>query len=566
MNALRALIFILSLHLSAFASPVKIDAQLTRFLSENASSSIPVLVTYRAPKNAPTTEQEMIQQVTSAEKEVFAVLDTKVARSTLWIAGGTITRLNPDQLRGLLHAHKFSNRIASVTALTRKGKINSTTRSRQLDLDYADGLKKIGLPAVRNSHPDLDGRGVRVGIVDTGMDPTHPDLQGRVKAFRDFINPQSTVAYDDNSHGTHVAGTIAGGSTSGTVIGIAPAADLIIAKAFTAKGDSQEDQLLQALQWAADPDGNPQTNDGAQIISSSWNVDGDFHKTEPGSDPFCIAIDNLAKLGITAVFAAGNDGDNPDSVLVPGACPGALTVGASDENDEVPSFSSRGPTTWKSITVAKPEIVAPGVDVYSSVPNGKYDYKSGTSMATPHVSGALALLIQAKPSASPDTLRQFLLQGAVDLGPSGADSVSGFGRLDLNSWGSQCPELKGTYLCKKNDYRTDTFYDFNQVEVSKVWQFTITATPVTQKTASSLNFQADGIQHDVTDQVSGAQLRVTARCEQGSLQVSGEAGLSSPSPIHFSETLSITSAGDLSNISIDIHGQTMTEVCSRQGN
>lgn len=294
---------------------------------------------------------------------------------------------------------------------------------------YEDSLVKMRVPEVRAR--GLDGRGVRIGILDTGIDDTHPDLRGKVLAFKDVSEPEEPVAqgaYDDHGHGTHVAGTIAGGAASGTAIGVAPAVGLIIGKIFNSEGSADEAQILDGLQWIADPDGDPMTDDAPKAVSNSWGSD------VPGGDPArkatCRAIAAWRDLSILPIFAAGNSGPRERSVAVPAACPAALAVGATDLNDGIARFSSRGPVIWSTGTVVKPSLSAPGVDVLSAAPGGRYVAMSGTSMATPHVAGVAALIFQARPRATPEEVAAALLNGSIDLGVPGADITFGAGRLD----------------------------------------------------------------------------------------------------------------------------------------
>ncbi|MBX9768395.1 MAG: S8 family serine peptidase, partial [Bdellovibrionales bacterium] len=136
------------------------------------------------------------------------------------------------------------------------------------------------------------------------------------------------------------------------------------------------------------------------------------------------------KLGILPVFAAGNSGPRRQTVLLPGACPSVLTVGATDSTDTIASFSSRGPVVWKTGTFNKPDIVAPGVKVKSALPGGQYAEWSGTSMATPHVAGVAALLYQVKPDLNVADAKKFLLDGAD---PKANDLNNEYGRGRLNA-------------------------------------------------------------------------------------------------------------------------------------
>lgn len=234
---------------------------------------------------------------------------------------GTMILLSEDEKLNLLQ----SSNVKKIIPLNRSGKI-SFPPDDNIERDfrslggYTYGLEKMNLPKVNSNFPDIQGQGVRVGIIDTGIDPQHPDLRGKTLSFRDFVSGK-TFPYDNHGHGTHVAGCIAGGKASGKQIGIAPQAHLIVAKTFSKFGGFKEEDLLLALQWMADPDGNPETQDAAHVVSGSWNVDGNTKELLVKEESFCVAIDNLYKLGIYSVFSAGNDGPDKSTIKIPGASP-----------------------------------------------------------------------------------------------------------------------------------------------------------------------------------------------------------------------------------------------------
>jgi subtilisin family serine protease len=185
------------------------------------------------------------------------------------------------------------------------------------------------------------------------------------------------------------------------------------------------------MQWIADPDGKPETNDFPQLVSNSWGDDAAFDTKDPQEEPFCKVVNAWVKLGMIPVFAAGNAGPEGGSVGLPAGCPQAVAVGATDSSDRIASFSSRGPAKWKTGELVKPEVSAPGVGVKSARPGGGYQSMSGTSMSTPHISGVLALILQANPALTVDGAVKSMLAGVTDLGPAGKDNSYGWGRPDL---------------------------------------------------------------------------------------------------------------------------------------
>ncbi len=283
-------------------------------------------------------------------------------------------------------------------------------------------IEIMNVPAVWSKY-NLRGEGVKIGHLDTGCDASHPDCAGKIYAFRDFISEKNDVAYDDQGHGTHTIGTIMGGNASGRYIGVAPNATIAVAKVFDRNGSAKDDTLLKAMQWIMDPDGNPATNDAPRLVSNSWGS-SDVVKT------FWDAVENWRAANIYPLFAAGNSGPSAKTVGTPGGLLNAVAVGATDKNDKAASFSSRGPIVWDGVSYIKPDVSAPGQDIYSAVPGGKWGSKSGTSMATPAVAGVITLLYQAKPDLSINDITQILEMTGKDLGQPGKDNDFGSCRID----------------------------------------------------------------------------------------------------------------------------------------
>lgn len=243
-------------------------------------------------------------------------------------------------------------------------------------LEETWGIRKVKAPEAW----EKAGRGspsVTVAIVDTGIDYTHPDLKSHTAMGYNAIT-DAMDGMDDHSHGTHVAGTIAG---DGAIFGVAPGVRLVPSKFLNKDGSGTLSDAIKAIRYAMDS--------GAQVMSNSWGGGG-------YSDSLAAVISEYCDKGGIFVAAAGNGGmdgvgDNNDrtpSYPASYKLKCVISVAASDENDKLASFSNFGKTV---------HLAAPGVNVYSSVPGGKYDTYSGTSMATPHVSGAVALLLSRSP-------------------------------------------------------------------------------------------------------------------------------------------------------------------------
>jgi subtilisin family serine protease len=269
----------------------------------------------------------------------------------------------------------------------------------------------------------LTGKGIKIGILDTGIDYFHPDLGGGIGAgFKvlggyDFINNDNDPM-DDYGHGTHVAGIAAANGPS--LKGVAPEANLYAFKVLDNTGSGQSSVIIAGIERALDPDQNPSTDDAVNIISMSLGGSGD------PDDPMSQAIDNATAAGVLCVIAAGNSGAY-QSIGSPGCARTALTVGATDNNDVIAYFSSRGPSN--SIYGIKPDILAPGVEINSTKMGGGYISFNGTSMATPHVAGAAALLLQLHPDWTPSMIKSVVMETAMDINKD--VWTQGNGRMDV---------------------------------------------------------------------------------------------------------------------------------------
>jgi subtilisin family serine protease len=285
------------------------------------------------------------------------------------------------------------------------------------NLEYTYGLENIGIIEMRSAYPEITGEKVVVGIIDSGIDPKHPAFEGKEIVFKDFTGTK-TEPYDDNGHGTHVAGTISGvGSPN---FGIAPKVKLVIAKVFSAKGSANDSTILAAMEWIQ--------SQGVSVVNNSWG--GEQEDTDPDT-PYSKMVKSWVSKNIFPSFAAGNSGPNAGTMSIPGGYLESFAVGAVDELDKLSRFSSKGPIVWSGKKYNKPDVCAPGSKVYSSIPNGKYAYFSGTSMATPHVTGVVALLKQANPKLSVSEIREVLSSTAKDVNLSATEC--GSGRLNANS-------------------------------------------------------------------------------------------------------------------------------------
>lgn len=273
------------------------------------------------------------------------------------------------------------------------------------------GIDRIDADLVWDVNHDMSldaganaGAGVTVAVVDTGIDLTHPDLKANIVGSYNAISPTSS-ANDDNGHGTHVAGIIAGIDNSVGVIGVAPNASLLAVKVLNKRGTGYISDIIEGIQWSV--------ANGAKVINMSLGSSSDVQS-------FHDACAAAYSQGVVIVAAAGNSGPGSNTVEYPAKYAEVIAVSATDSSNTIASFSSRGPEV---------EIAAPGVSITSCYKGGGYATMSGTSMASPHVAGVAALII-ASGVNGPDAVRACLAQTADDLGAAGSDVLYGNGLVD----------------------------------------------------------------------------------------------------------------------------------------
>ena len=327
--------------------------------------------------------------------------------------------------------------------------------------DVSHNLTQIGAPTAWNA--GYDGNGVKVAVLDTGIDTTHPDLAPVVSEAKDFSGSGNTD--DKAGHGTHVAATVAGSGarSGGRYKGVAPGAEILNAKVLDDEGEGTDSSVIAGLEWAADR--------GAKVANLSLG-----QPDTPGRDPVETAVDALsARTGMLTVASAGNEGPEAGTIGSPGSADSALTVGAVDGEDGIAGFSSVGPT---ADSMLKPDLTAPGVDIVSAkAAHGQmgdpaadgYVSMSGTSMAAPHVTGAAAILAQRHPQWTGQRIKQTLTAsttpttglngyqqgtGRVDVAQGIAQSV--VGEQTSVSFGKQLwPHTDDQPVTKRITYRND---------------------------------------------------------------------------------------------------------------
>ena len=275
---------------------------------------------------------------------------------------------------------------------------------------------------------NVDGRGTTVAIMDTGVDWQHPGLlqnyrgnngDGTFDHEANWFYPAqltSTMPIDLHGHGTHVAGTAVGKGG----IGVAPGADWIAVAIANESGFAYDSDIHAGFQWLLAPAGDPAR--APDIVNNSWGGQGT--RTE-----FLEDVQILEEAGIISVFASGNQGPEEGSIQSPASFPNTIAVGASDDQDFTAWFSSRGPSPLAVET--KPLLTAPGTHIFSTLPGENYGFLNGTSMATPHVSGAIALILSADPTLNANRVKSLLSESATSLTDNHPNMTNGWGRLNV---------------------------------------------------------------------------------------------------------------------------------------
>jgi len=365
--------------------------------------------------------QESILTALASARQIEGSIVAQV--DALWLVNRIVVTASSDVIAQL----RTRSDIASVTPATEMTLIAPVEEDEESpdEKGFTYGLKKIRAGEAWNNL-SVDGSGVVVGHLDTGVHGSHPDLKGKVILFKDFFYYDGEDPIDGQGHGTHTAGTIVGGNASGSHIGVAPSAKLIVGRIFNNQGSTTDAVILRAMNWIADPDGDPSTSDAPRLVSNSWG--GPKTTDEPGG-PLWDACQNWVDLGILPVFAAGNSGP-AGKVGTPGAFPHVLSVGSTNWFNWLSYFSSRGPVVWEGTEMIKPEIVAPGSSIYSAKDGGGWVKMSGTSMACPHVAGVAALMVQAYPAITNEQIVEIMKSTAKDLGDDGPDNKYGWGLVD----------------------------------------------------------------------------------------------------------------------------------------
>ncbi|MCX4919451.1 S8 family serine peptidase [Streptomyces sp. NBC_00687] len=366
------------------------------------TSSVPLIATYAGSRSRAATEPTPPR-------------GSKLTRSLKGIRGAVLSERKRE-------ARTFWTSVAPQGSATMSAGVDKLWLDGRVKASLKESVPLIGAPEAWKA--GYTGKGVKVAVLDTGIDVDHPDFAGLIDGTASFVPGEGVT--DVNGHGTHVASTIvgSGAASGGDYKGVAPGADLYVGKVLGgAEGYGQDSWVMAGMQWAAES--------GADVVNMSL---GDSYPTD-GSDPMSQTVDALsAKYGTLFVIAAGNAG--PETISAPGAAASALTVAATDKQDQLASFSSTGPLA--SSGALKPDISAPGVDITAARSQdmtdggeGFYRTLSGTSMATPHVVGAAAILAQQHPDWTGAQLKEHLMSTAKGLDSGYSPYEVGTGRVDV---------------------------------------------------------------------------------------------------------------------------------------
>lgn len=273
----------------------------------------------------------------------------------------------------------------------------------------------------------ISGTGAVVAGMDTGVDWFHPALRANYRGYNPHGPANHTYSWHDatpdgalypvdgHGHGSHTMGSVVGQEG----IGVAPGARWIGVKVLNSQGYGYDSWIHAGFQWTLAPGGDPAQ--APDVVNNSWG------NTNGGLTTFQLDLQTLRAAGIFATFANGNEGPGGGTVGSPASLPEVFAVGATDSDDEVASFSSRGPSPWGEM---RPHVAAPGVNVYSCLPGGAYGSMNGTSMAAPHVAGIAALLRSVSPTLSISRTAFLITSTVVPLGDPVPNNDTGWGRVD----------------------------------------------------------------------------------------------------------------------------------------
>jgi bacillopeptidase F len=413
-----------------------------RHVLANAAAGAYVDVIVRLPKqvsfDAADTE-ERVRRAPHVTKQLRISAESGQAPVLNWLRSNGVERIRPLWINNSIAVSIRADLVDRLAAFPGVEEIQLDSSIELAEPLYEAAstdewnLGAIGAPALW--HMGFTGRGMVVATMDSGVDLSHPELSDKWRGGSNgWFDPNGEHAapHDADGHGTQVMGIILGGDRGGSAIGVAPDARWIAVKVFDDKGRSSLSRIHEGFQWLLDPDGDPATDDSPDLVNSSWAIQGSLNRCDL---EFREDLRALRAAGIAVVWAAGNAGPYQSSSYSPANYPESFAVGASARFMPTPALtSSRGPSPCEGAKY--PTVLAPGVGIrtcdltFGGVIANSYVSVSGTSFAAAHVTGAMALLMQAAPRFSSGTLERALKRAARNS-PGEPDNDSGYGMIDV---------------------------------------------------------------------------------------------------------------------------------------
>ncbi len=360
---------------------------------------------------------EMSATARGEQRQVNIIVAHKPFQETMMAAAavGTTTTQTFDKL---LPGSAMIATPNAIRVLSQRPDVEMIWLDEKVHTTLEMSVPLLGVPQVWEN--GFTGRGIVVGVVDTGIDSTHADLVGRVKAYKDFTGEGEI---DNNGHGTHVAGIIGGtgAASQGKFRGVAHECEFVAAKVLKGNGGGLMSDVIAGLEYCVDQK--------VHIINMSLGGGS----ANDGTDALSVACDSAVDLGIVLCVAAGNSGPGAGTVGSPGCARKVITIGATDKQDGIAAYSSRGPTSDGRV---KPDVCFPGSSITAArakntamgVPqNDFYTTASGTSMATPHAAGTCALILQKAPTLKPVEIKTLLMAHTKNLNLD--ENAQGKGRV-----------------------------------------------------------------------------------------------------------------------------------------
>ncbi|OQW51879.1 MAG: hypothetical protein A4S09_09430 [Proteobacteria bacterium SG_bin7] len=340
------------------------------------------------------------EQNISCADQIAKSIHTKSVRP-LWISHAVALEASKIQIQ-MLAKHPWVKKIYLNHNFIFE---NSASDSDSLG-EFPYSFSQIRLDQVKQKYPDLDGSGQYIGVIDTGVDGNHTFLKNKIFKFFDSEKNRLTEANDPAGHGTHVTGILVANQ-----FGVTPAAKVVAVKMLNVEG------AIRAMQFMAE-------QKLVRVVNNSWG-----EQDLPDIEIYYRALNVWQNLGIVPIFSAGNTGPNPQTLTHPKEHPSTVVVGASNKDGSVAKTSSRGPGEFNGKLLPKPELIAPGEKIYSTLPDNRFGEWSGASMAAPLVTGTVALMLQVNPGLRCSEIRRNLISSAQDF-QNGWKADRGYGILD----------------------------------------------------------------------------------------------------------------------------------------